>query len=67
MSERCEVNRGDIMTDKKKKTFDEWEIRNALDDLERAEKVKANPELMKFVEKEAKKKISFLGKIKWTN
>lgn len=49
----------------KKKGFDEWEIRQALEDLERAEKVKSNPDLMKEVEKAAKQKVDFLKRIKW--
>jgi hypothetical protein len=50
---------------KKKKNFEAWEIRQALEDLERAEKVKDNPDLMKEVEKEAKKKVDYLKRIKW--
>lgn len=50
----------------KKKKYEDWEVRNALDDLERAERVKENPELMKLVEKQAKKKIADLKRIKWT-
>lgn len=50
----------------KKKKYEDWEIRSALEDLERAEKVKENPELMKLVEKEAKKKVDYLKRIKWT-
>lgn len=50
---------------KKKKNFEAWEIRQALEELERAEKVKDNPDLMKEVEKEAKKKVDYLKRIKW--
>jgi hypothetical protein len=50
----------------KKKKYEDWEVRSALDDLERAERVKENPELMKLVEKQAKKKIADLKRIKWT-
>ena len=53
------------MQPNKKKGFDEWEIRQALEDLERAEKVKSNPDLMKEVEKAAKQKVDFLKRIKW--
>ena len=56
---------GVVMQPNKKKGFDEWEIRQALEDLERAEKVKSNPDLMKEVEKAAKQKVDFLKRIKW--
>jgi len=56
---------GEVNYMKKKKNFEAWEIRQALEDLERAEKVKDNPDLMKEVEKEAKKKVDYLKRIKW--
>lgn len=59
----CITSEADYM--KKKKNFEAWEIRQALEDLERAEKVKDNPDLMKEVEKEAKKKVDYLKRIKW--
>lgn len=66
MSGQCEVAIGDISMADKKKKYEDWEIRSALDSLERAEEIKSNPELMKKVEEEAKKKTANLQKIKWT-
>lgn len=63
MKNECCVSEVNYM--KKKKNFEAWEIRQALEDLERAEKVKDNPDLMKEVEKEAKKKVDYLKRIKW--
>ncbi len=67
MGKQCEVAIGDVNMADKKKGFDDWEIRNALDSLEKAEEIKSNPNLMKEVEKEAKKKQANLQKIKWVN
>lgn len=49
----------------KNKKYDEWEVRNALDTLERAEELKQDPKLMEKVEKLAKTRIDGLKKIKW--
>lgn len=62
---QCEVAIGEINMAEKKKKYEDYEIRNALDALERAEEIKSNPELMKKVEEEAKKKQAVLSKIKW--
>lgn len=67
MGKQCEVAIGEVKMSKDKKKFDEWEIRNALDSLEKAEEIKSNPTLMKEVEKEAKKKQENLQKIKWVS
>lgn len=42
----------------KKKTFDAWEVENALDTLKRAAKIRKDPEMMAAVGKMAKQRLA---------
>jgi hypothetical protein len=43
--------------------MDEWEVKNAVDTLQRAEEIKNNPKMMRAVKKEAEKQKKALDKV----
>lgn len=48
---------------KKKRTVDDWEVRNALDTLQHAEEIKRDPEMIALVKELAKKRLQDMASV----